>query len=173
MASPLRTVVRAVNGGGLSRLLERSGKPRAFDAFLTSSRNSLLGNSRLRSVLGFAVDFLSFRLSKCRETWKKMRWHICATFRAKVATSCPSEKEELACKNTRSVATTLYVPIRVSVADSPPAFHAGYTYCCRRVSMSADFLPTSALFSRIQPTSSQLVPTIGYFRRLGADLNGR
>jgi hypothetical protein len=96
----------------------------------------------------------------------KMRWHICATFREKVATSLPSEKEELACKNTRSVATTLYVPIRVSVADSPPAFHARYSYCCRRVSTSADFLPTTALFSRIQPTSSQLVPTIVYFRRL-------
>src|SRR6266481_6875160 len=48
-------------------------KPRSFDAFLTSSRNSLLGNSRLRSVLGFAIDFLPFRVSKCRETWKKMR----------------------------------------------------------------------------------------------------
>src|SRR5580700_5729906 len=111
------------------------------------------GPKELRSVRGFAIDFLPLRLSKCRETWKKMRWHICATFREKVATSLPSEKEELACKNTRSVATTLYVPIRVSVADSPPAFHARYSYCCRRVSTSADFLPITALFSRIQPTS--------------------
>src|ERR1700676_4721303 len=131
-------------------------KPRSFDAFLTSSRNSLLGNSRLRSVLGFAIDFLPFRLSKCRETWKNMRWHICATLRAKVATSLPSEKEELASKNTRSVATTLYVPIRVSVPDNPPAFHARCSYSCRRVSNSAAIGRLSGYYCPRQRNSADL-----------------
>src|SRR6202158_1444941 len=129
-------------------------KPRSFDAFLTCSRNSLLGNSRLRSVLGFAIDFLPFRLSKCRETWKKKRWHICATFRAKVATSLPSEKEELACKNTRSVATTLYVPIRVSVPDNHTALHARCSSSCLRVSISADICRLSFYYCRRQPNSA-------------------
>src|ERR1700675_4235246 len=129
-------------------------KPRSFDAFLTCSRNSLLGNSRLRLVLGFAIDFLPFRPSKCRETWRKMRWHICATFRAKVATSLPSEKDELACKNTRSVATTLYVPIRVSVADNPPAFHACCSYSCRRVSISAAICRLSVYYCPRQSNSA-------------------
>ncbi len=65
---------------------------RSFDAFRTRSRNSLFGNNKLRSILGFAIYFLPFRLSKSRETWKNLRWHICATFGAKVATSLPSEK---------------------------------------------------------------------------------
>src|ERR1700675_4320945 len=67
-------------------------KPRSFDAFRTRSRNSLFGNNKLRSILGFAIYFLPFRLSKSRETWKNLRWHICATFGAKAATSLPSEK---------------------------------------------------------------------------------
>ena len=54
-------------------------KPRSFDAFRTRSRNSLFGNNKLRSILGFAIYFLPFRLSKSRETWKNLRWHICAT----------------------------------------------------------------------------------------------
>src|SRR5271165_3467038 len=83
-----------------------------------------------------------------------MRWHICATFRAKVATSLPSEKEELACKNTRSVATTLYVPIRVSVPDNPPAFHARCSYSCRRVSIFADICRLSVYYCPRQPNSA-------------------
>src|SRR6266852_2535711 len=47
---------------------------------------------KLRSILGFDIYFLPFRLSKSRETWKNLRWHICATFGAKAATSLPSEK---------------------------------------------------------------------------------
>src|SRR5229473_1477070 len=41
---------------------------------------------------GFCHIFPSIRLSKSRETWKNLRWHICATFGAKAATSLPSEK---------------------------------------------------------------------------------
>src|SRR5229473_3429732 len=67
-------------------------KPRSFDAFRTRSRNSLFGNNKLRSILGFAIYFLPFRLSKSRETGKNLRWHICATFEAKAATSLPSEE---------------------------------------------------------------------------------
>src|SRR5579859_3141009 len=80
----------------------------------------------------WVLPYISFHLdlSKSRETWKNLRWHICATFGAKAATSLPSEKEELGCRNTRSVATTLYVPIRVSVPDNSPAFHARCRYGC-------------------------------------------
>jgi hypothetical protein len=67
-------------------------KPRSFDALRTRSRNSLFGSNKLRSILGFAIYFLTFRLSKSRKTWKNLRWHICATFGAKAATSLPSEK---------------------------------------------------------------------------------
>src|SRR6266478_4485716 len=67
-------------------------KPRSFDAFRTRSRNSLFGNNKLRSILGFAIHFLHFEMLKCWERLNKMRWHICATFGAKVATSLPSEK---------------------------------------------------------------------------------
>src|SRR5467141_3190684 len=108
-------------------------KPRSFDAFLTCSRNSLLGNSRLRSVLGFAIDFLPFRLSKCRETWKKMRWHICATFRAKVATS-------------------LYFPIRVSQYVCP-------SLIIRLHSMHA--APTPGEECRLPPTFADFRSTAG------------
>jgi hypothetical protein len=67
-------------------------KPRSFDAFRTCSLKSSFGNNRLRSILGFAIYFLPFRRSKSGETWKNLRWHICATFGAKAATSLPSEK---------------------------------------------------------------------------------
>src|SRR5216684_1654563 len=43
-------------------------KPRSFDAFRTRSRNSLFGNNKLRSILGFAIYFLPFRLAKSRES---------------------------------------------------------------------------------------------------------
>src|SRR6267154_990099 len=86
-------------------------KPLSIDVFLTRSRNSLLGNSKFRSVLGFDIFFLHFEMLKCWETLNKTRWHICATLSAKVATS-------------------LYVPIRVSVADNSPAFHARCPYHC-------------------------------------------
>ena len=82
-----------------------------------------------------------------------MRWHICATFRAKVATSLPSEKEELACKNTRSVATTLYVPIRVSVPDNPPAFHARCSYSLLK---SVDFRRHLPTFGLLLPSSAEV-----------------
>src|SRR6266851_4371180 len=42
-------------------------KPRSFEAFRTRSRNSLFGNNRLRSILGFAIYFLQFRLWKCQK----------------------------------------------------------------------------------------------------------
>src|SRR5712664_3350410 len=42
-------------------------KPRSFDAFRTLSRNSLFGNNKLRSILGFAIYFLQSRLWKCQE----------------------------------------------------------------------------------------------------------
>src|SRR5713226_1861473 len=35
-------------------------KPLSIDVFLTRSRNSLLGNSKFRSVLGFAIQFPPF-----------------------------------------------------------------------------------------------------------------
>src|SRR5882762_1373711 len=67
-------------------------KPRSFDAFRTRSWNSLFGNNKLRSILGLAIYFLPFRPSKTGETWENLRWHICGTFQAKVATSLHFEK---------------------------------------------------------------------------------
>src|SRR5216684_899100 len=40
-------------------------KPRSFDAFRTRSRNSLFGNNKLRSILGFAI-YISFHLDRRR-----------------------------------------------------------------------------------------------------------
>src|SRR6266436_2523712 len=52
-------------------------KPRSFDAFRTRSRNSLFGNNKLRSILGFVIYFLHLDMLKCWERLNKMRWHIC------------------------------------------------------------------------------------------------
>src|SRR5216684_2182927 len=82
------------------------------------------------------------------KTSAKLQWHLCATLPVKVATSLPSEKEELACRNTRRVATTLYVPIRVfspmiprhSLHGAPIPVERVLTSvdCCRLLSISAD-----------------------------------
>src|SRR5882724_1273199 len=45
-------------------------KPRSFDAFRTRSRNSLFGNNKLRSILGFAIYFLHL---DCRRVEKRGR----------------------------------------------------------------------------------------------------
>src|ERR1700682_6057678 len=86
-------------------------KPLSIDVFLTRSRNSLLGNSKFRSVLGFAIQFPPFF---CGGTFVPH-------FKQKSPHPFLLKKKNLPLETRAAVATTLYVPIRVSVADNSPA----------------------------------------------------
>ena len=144
-------------------------KPRSFDAFRTRSRNSLFGNNRLRSILGFAIYFLQFRLWKCQ----KRRTNCSGTFVPHCQQKSPHS----------FLLKTKHLPVKTRAASPQPfmfqyvcrspiirlhCMHATPTAIeeCRLLPTLGDFLSTSALFSRLLPTSSRLLPTVVYVCRV-------
>src|SRR5882762_1856938 len=91
-------------------------KPLSFDAFCTRSRNSLLGNSKFRSVLGFAIQFPPFSSG--------------GTFVSHCLQKSPHpfllKNKNLPAKTRAASPQPFMFPIPVSPTYDPPPFHA----CC-------------------------------------------